>query len=86
MPDRSLRIVENNQGEITSIEKTIGDIILTFKFSAKENRAILTNKFKFSDRLYSSSELWVPKPLFIAACRQASAIFIQRHKALVAQV
>ena len=75
MPDQSIRLQRDSEGNLEKIEKTIGDKILLFGFSDKENRAVHINTFSLKDRLYSSDDLWIPKVQRIAACRQVNAIF-----------
>jgi hypothetical protein len=70
--------IEKNRGELF-ITKVIGDRGLIFRFDKAKNRAALSGKFSLKSRLYSSEDLWVPRPAFIAACRQATAIFRSRY-------
>ncbi len=73
MPDRSIELRRDNQG-LLELTKTIGNKKLVFRFNSKENRAVHVNTSGL-DRLYSSADLWVSKSEFIAACKQATAIF-----------
>ena len=75
MPDRSINLLKNRQGELERVEKTVGDKVLTFGFSEEKNSAVHIGTSSFKVRLNSSSDTWVPRDQFIAACRQATAIF-----------
>ncbi|MDP3052688.1 MAG: hypothetical protein Q8N22_01875 [bacterium] len=77
MPDQSINLMYDQQGELERITKTIGDKELNFRFDG--HKAVHIGTDCFNGRLNSVNDIWIPKNQFIAACRQATAIFKSKH-------
>lgn len=78
MGDSSVNLDYDDRGKLVRIRKMIEAKELLFEYDSEKEKVIHIHTTNHAGgRIYSADDLWVPKCRFIAALKQATAIFKQ---------